>query len=817
MIFLFALLFALSGFAFLSAEVVFIREMGLRTGSTPLSASWILMTYFLFAALGSKLGGKLAGAAKASAQRYGWAELGVAAALAIIYAIRKPVFENVFLGQFWEYAYALFLFAIPSLLSGMTLPLLGAAFAPEDAAARSRRAGFLYACNLAGAAIGIPVGGVYLPWKFGYANTVWMLASMLALIGIAAVIASRIVQAPKLTIKSEPKETPEENPRLARWAAWVMIASGALTLATEIVVIGYFQIISEESIYSYSAVLLIFLLGLSLGTGVAALFRPPLAWTLVATTILLLLTPIWLEMAFFGRHALFVENELTHYARLTTVAGVILLPLLAAQGAVFPLAWSLLRKHQAPGPALGHFLLLNKIGSAIGVLIAGYYFIHWLGFETAFYFIAGLYMALALVGFRAQGVGWPKLAVTFAGTMVVALSSSLLTSGEPIDLEDGETLLGAYHGRSDLVTVVEDAGGSRHIRVNQAYTLNGTQRALDTQRMEGWLPCVLSPAQQRVLFIGMASGISATAVLDFPVKELAAVELSPEVVRASREHFSEWNAPLSEDSRAEIIIDDGRHVLAQSKQWDLIIGDLFNPVRAGASQLYSWDYFELARERLSPQGQCWSWIPPYQFDETMLAATLRAFSESFEHAIVVRANFDSRQPVIALVGSPSPIDFSPAFLAARLQALPDKVRAADPLFLRSVANLQLTFIGDLHAANIQKYLAGFPANTDDAPLLAFLGPRNFGPGELLRGIKLLDWGGNRFSNLPTPSISNPSESLANAQRAANHFYAAGIMSIMLPGAPEADNAQRRQRANYHWSNARSLAPDVEISPDETRK
>lgn len=815
---LFTLLIALSGFSFLSAEVIWIREMGLRTGSTPLSASWILMTYFLFAALGSKLGGALASSASASARRYGWVELGVAAALVLLYLPREWVYTTCFLSQPWEHGYALYLFAIPSTLSGMTLPLLAAAFAPPNARERSRSAGFLYAANLTGAALGIPVGGVWLPWKLGYSHSVILLTGLLALVGLAAIIASRWVKPPIIETVSAKDTFIETKRPVAAWASWVMVLSGALTLATEIVVIGYFQVIAEESIYSYSAVLLVFILGLALGAAAAAIFRPSLPFALIVTAILLLLTPVWLQIAFFNRSNIFADDELMLYARLTTVAAIILLPLLAAQGAVFPLAWALLKRHQPPGPAIGHFLLLNKIGSAIGVLLAGYYFVHWLGYTGALALLAAVYAILSLTGLIVLKHRWSTCIAALGAISAAALATTYLAR-EPIELSNGEKLLGYYYGRSDLISVVEDEVGSRHIRINQAYTLNGTQRAMATQQMEGWMPCVLNPDPKNVLFIGMASGISATAILDFPVTRLSAVELSPEVVKAAHEHFAEWNTPLFEDRRANIIVDDGRHAMEHGPEWawDLIIGDLFSPIRAGTSQLYSRDYYRRARANLSPQGQCWSWIPAYQFDETMMAATLRAFAESFEYAIVVRANLDPRQPVIGLVGSPQPIAFSADFLEQRLSQIPTAVRKSDPIFFRSTQNLGLAFIGDLHAPATKSYLTSFAANTDDRPLLAFLGPRNFGPGELMRGVKLIEWGSERISQPETPSLLATPASLVDAQRAGNHLYAASMMSILLPDSSPEQNNQRRHRAEYHWRTARELVPEAEIRPSDLRQ
>lgn len=56
---LFILLYAISGFCILSMETIWIRDMGLHTGNTLLSASWIIAVFFICAGIGNRVSHKL--------------------------------------------------------------------------------------------------------------------------------------------------------------------------------------------------------------------------------------------------------------------------------------------------------------------------------------------------------------------------------------------------------------------------------------------------------------------------------------------------------------------------------------------------------------------------------------------------------------------------------------------------------------------------------------------------------------------------------------------------------------------------------------
>ena len=320
---------------------------------------------------------------------------------------------------------------------------------------------------------------------------------------------------------------------------------------------------------------------------------------------------------------------------------------------------------------------------------------------------------------------------------------------------------------------------------------------------------------KNVAFIGMASGISATAALDFPLDHLTSIELVPEVVTAASEHFASWNERLFTDPRSRVIRHDGRFVMQSSRDpLDVIICDLLHPAQDGTASLYSREFFESAKSRLADKGLFCLWLPLYQMDETMAGIVLRTFTAVFPKAIAVRSNLDPLQNTLGLIGSNAGFDLSDSFIHRRLASGALRKLAAESPFFRSAANARLLFIGDLKA--VEGDFIAYPVNTDDRPAFVFLGARPVPPGENLRALTYLNWFGKRFVNAPLPSCvlgDTPAGVVRDGARAGNYYFAAAISHLPLGAGgtnPEARGRQMLQQLQF----AKSLLPAAEIYPDD---
>lgn len=801
------------------------REISLRAGNTVVASALVIVVFFAAAALGNLWGSRIVGPSARPLLFYGRFEVASGLAAIATFGISQWIWTHLSAlppGLIGQIPATLLLVGPPSLLAGVAFPSLAETFVPNPEH-RTTSAGPLYGMNLLGAAIGVAAGGVLLPWWLGVKAAFAVAATLQILAGIIAwLIAKRgptRVEAPVPKNSSLPKTA--SAPQLPFLLGWTLLAiSGVLSLATQGLLIVWARQILQGSVYAISGVLAVFIGGLGLGALGAAKLRKN-GWTpteLIAlfaglSALLLFLAPIAgqqlvnRQMEFASQTPIWMLDEALVWSALW------LLPLTFCLGGVFPVAWELARSGAShEGRVLGMALALNKLGSATGSVAGLFLLLPLLGLIRGTFCIGWGYLLLAGTMVFFAGKLRPRSVVFMAAIAALGIWQTARPQST-LGLKPDCRLIANYSSAYGPVSVVERGDtGSQLILLNSRQYLSGTRRALSSQHHQSWVPLLLCRKPDRVVTIGMAAGISAASALDFPLKELYSVELVPEVVRAAREHFSPWNAKLFSDPRSKVILGDGRIVLAQLPgQFDAIICDLFFPCEDGTANLYSLEFFQNARSRLSHGGVFCLWLPCYQHDAETAGIVVQTFQAVFPNAIIVRANLDPTQPVIGLVGSNEPIPMSREFLAGQIDSPTGHAIAQQSPFFRSPENASLLFVGDLHAKDTG--FADCATTTDDHPLLAFLGPRR--PVQPLVGIPFLNWIGRRFLQLPYPSCAVggwQSQKLLSSVRAGNFYFAAAVFESVVKGDKRPDEVRIRQVTNA-LGTAHSMRPDADI-PEE---
>ncbi|OGV70843.1 MAG: hypothetical protein A2283_13285 [Lentisphaerae bacterium RIFOXYA12_FULL_48_11] len=807
------LLWALSGFCVLALETIWMREIALRAGNTAVASTLVITVFFAAAALGNFTGARLVQGRKNTLVYYGRFEVASALAAAVTFALNRWLWSNnSVLPESWagQILAAVLLVGPPSFFSGASFPGLAETYV-EDAHHRTSTGGRFYGMNLLGAALGIAAGGVWLPYKLGLAGA-FTVAAILQLAGglIAWRIASIIQTCPPVNRNiGNFLTTPN-------WLGWtLLVVSGILSLSVQTLLIVWARQVLEGSVYAVCGVLTVFLAGLGAGgLAVAALRRRGrsitdlLAYSSGASGLLLFVMPVvgaWL----CGQEIILTAGTLEGlFLQAVLGCGLILLPLTFCLGGVFPVAWELVNTRTiSEGRILGTAMAVNKFGAATGTAL-------------------GLFAIIPLFGLSHGTIvlGWGYLLITFVPLLiahrltlkntacliiVTAIGLSQTLRHETVlGTTNDEKVLATYAGAYGPVTVVENkTSGSKQILLNSRQRLSGTRRALTAQRMQSWIPLLFCSRPERVVTIGMASGISAAAALDFPIKELHSVELVPEVVTAAHDHFGEWNTKLFSDPRSHVHVADGRVKLEQLPgKFDVITCDLFFPIEDGTAFLYSHDFFESCRTRLNAGGIFCLWLPCYQLTPKTAGIVIHTFSKVFPCAIAVRANIDPLQPVIGLLGANRSIPMSDEFLTARLASPVGQTLAAQSPFFRSVDTVRLLFVTDIHSA--RPGFDNYELNTDDRPLFAYLGPMQPRGRERLIGFPLLDWIGKRALRPAYPSCdfgTTSPERVLTALRAGNYSYAAAAAAISIPGDTRPASV-REQQVNGYLRHAEELWP-----------
>lgn len=141
-------------------------------------------------------------------------------------------------------------------------------------------------------------------------------------------------------------------------------------------------------------------------------------------------------------------------------------------------------------------------------------------------------------------------------------------------------------------------------------------------------PLLHQPARGRALVIGYGTGVTTRVFHEAGFDRVDVAELSRDIVRLADEHFHGVNLGASRAPGVTMHYTDGRNLLLLSRErYDAISLEITSIWFAGAASLYSQQFYQLARQRMKPDGVLQQWMQIHRLNPTDLLhimATLRA-------------------------------------------------------------------------------------------------------------------------------------------------------------------------------------------------
>jgi spermidine synthase len=142
------------------------------------------------------------------------------------------------------------------------------------------------------------------------------------------------------------------------------------------------------------------------------------------------------------------------------------------------------------------------------------------------------------------------------------------------------------------------------------------------------VPVLVAPRLGSALVIGLGSGYSAHVLHDLGFGALEVADISPGIVQASRDVFGDFNHHVADAPNVRITLEDGRnHLLLTDRRYDVISMEITNVWFAGATSVYSREFYAAAKEHLTPGGVLQQWVQLHHLtmDEVgSILATLRS-------------------------------------------------------------------------------------------------------------------------------------------------------------------------------------------------
>lgn len=745
-------LFVGSGCAALIYEVVWFQLLQLVIGSSAVSLAVVLGTFMGGMCIGSLLLPRFVGARRDPLVVYAALELGIGA-IALLVLFAMPLVAGAY--AMWAgtgqtgillrgLAAALCLLP-PTILMGATLPAVSRRV--EATAEGMSWLGFFYAGNTAGAVAGSLLAGFYLLRVHDVAGATYVAVALNVTVALVALLVSR-------ASRHEMPAPIRQKARRAAGAGIVYVAigiSGMTALAAEVIWTRLLSLLIGGTVYTFSLLLAVFLLGLGIGSSAGAALartaaRPRaavgwcqlllvagIAWSAYMLTVSLPFWPV--------NPSISADTWLNFQLDLVRALWA-LLPPAVLWGASFPLALAAVAAPgQDPGRLVGGVYAANTVGAIVGSIGASMLLVAWIGTQYSQQVLMVLCAVSALLlltpstGKKSSwGTAFVRSAPFVAAVAVVAL---LVRTVAPVP-----GMLVAYGryaptwiGLSEVFYVGEGVNSSVAVSQRPNGVLNyhnaGKVQAssepqdMRLQRMLGHLTTLIPANPRKVLVIGCGAGVTAGAAsIDPRVEELTIAEIEPLVPRVVSTHFGDHNFRVIENPKVRVRIDDARHYLFVEKdKYDAITSDPLDPWVKGAAMLYTEEFFELVKSRLNPGGVFTLFVQLYETNTEAVKSEVATFLRVFPNGVAFGNTQDGEGYDMVLLGQVEPTRIDLDEMAERL-AGPDYAPVARSLAevgFHSVVDLFATYAGG--SSDLGPWLQDAAINRDRNLRLQYLAGR----------------------------------------------------------------------------------------------
>ena len=790
------LLFVGSGCAALIYEIVWLQLLQLVIGLTAVSLGVLLGTFMGGMCLGSLLLPRFISSRVHPLRVYALLELGIGV-IGILVLFIVPGVEKIYTASggsiFFRAIVAAICLLPPTLLMGATLPAI--ARWVETTPRGVSWLGFFYGGNIAGAVFGCLLAGFYLLRVHDMAYATYVAACInggVALLGFVLSALAPTHDASEPSPEEKPSESVSTGPGTC--GVYVTIAlSGLCALGAEVVWTRLLGVMLGATVYTFSIILAVFLVGLGIGSTSGAfvarntrhprvalgicqmLLAGAIAWTAYMITQALPNWPIDPTLTALKPWFTFQVDM--------AMAMCAILPAACLWGASFPLALAAAASRgQDPGRLVGGVYAANTVGAIIGSLAFSLVLVPLAGVHgegtlwgqrtlIALSVISGLIALVPLLlqpaaPGSARGAGWAGLAI---GTVLavwlavgvkvipwgaVAYGRFVATYGDKLAPgivdETNVPTSGAAdtyciymgEGYNGTVAVTLQTDGIKSFHSAGKVQASNDPRDMRLQRMLGHISALAVEHPKKVLVVACGAGVTAGSFIPYPdVEEITICDIEPLVPNHVTPFFAKENYDVvdtNKNPRVHIVYDDGRHFIRTTKEkFDVITSDPIDPWVKGCAALNTVEYYQMCKEHLNPGGVMSLWIPLYESNAETIKSVLATFFHVYQNGVFWSNDQNGDGYDAVLFGQPDGTKIDLDKWQARLDR-PDYIKVKESLAdvgFHSANDLLATYAG--RAEDLQVWMKDAQINWDSNLRLQYLAGmwlNNYNGTQLLSGI-----------------------------------------------------------------------------------
>ena len=754
-------IFVVSGFSGLIYQSIWTHYLKLFLGHAAYAQALVLGTFMGGLALGSWWAARLSSGARPLLVLYAIAE-GLVGLYALIFhqtfvAVLEWMFDTALPGLesangifLLKWGVGLALILPPSILLGMTFPLMAEGVIQRAPARRGNLLAMLYAGNSLGAACGVLASGFVFVKLLGLPGTVQLAGLLNILVAILVIAAISLInplgppretEEGKDTANSEPDRAGQPDKHFLLLMLAVAACTGLASFIYEVSWIRMLTMVLGSATSSFELMLASFILGLAIGgwwirrridilaSPLQALALIQLAMGLLAGATLLFYNQMFDLMSFLMLALDRTDQGYVVYKLGSfSLAMLVMLPATICAGMTLPLVTSVLARGGYGARATGHVYAVNTLGAIAGVALTTVLLLPWLGLRLTLLLAATIDVALAVVLILSPAAAASRrrvlgcavaglVGITAIGSLssfdMLKMASSVYRSG--VLLNADTSVIFHQDGRAATVAVRRSDDGNMSIATNGKTDAalspgeDGHYGDEQTMKLLAALPMSMTPAATEIAVVGFGVGMTTHTLLgNANLQRVDTVEIEPAMVAGAR-LFGDKVARAFEDPRSEIRIEDAKTFFSSShRRYDLIISEPSNPWVSGVAGLFSVEHYHQVKKYLKPQGVYAQWLQLYEFDIGLAFSVLKAFSAEFsDYALYVAANND-----LVLVGVASG-ELPP--ITGELFAHAGLARELAQVGVENKADLEARLlIGKMQLEPLLQ-ATSYPANSDYAP------------------------------------------------------------------------------------------------------
>lgn len=730
---IYLILFFFSGFSALIYEVVWARLLALTFGSTTTASTIVIMVFMLGLGIGGLYFGKKVDRVEKKIWLFSLLQFGtgIFSFILLIFLPKLPfVYRtilnmlgiNLLISVIAMVIPAFIVMFIPTFFMGGTLPVIIRIYIQEPEYL-DKGIGILYAINILGGVMGAILAGFFLIRNIGMNLTQLVAIMVNILIGIIALVFSKKVRTKDLRKEPKTKPDPEksvilDNERLIKYIPLIAGFTGFAGLACEIFWIRALSIFLTNSTYTFTVILVVYLIGTSVGGIIFSKISKRYALYEIFAIIQIALG-LYIVVGGFFLHQLpsvlyslqnLLEIPIFRMLLPSTILSilVVFLPTIK-MGMSFPLICTIYSRNiKSLGSKIGWIYFTNTIGSAFGALIAGVFLLSLLGVIRGLLFVSFINLAIGVL-FTIFFV--KKRLLNYIMVICFAIISFFIFKNRYIlppsfyhTPKWTDRVLYYRETKDGTVIVSEDrTNGVKSCYVNNSVVIGTTYDAIKVVKMLGSLPFLFNPGAKEILVIGFGVGITTSIIARYNINQIDCIEICTGLREAAK-YFSNFNNYIFNNRKVRFIFNDGRNFLLLSdKKYDIISCDPTHPI-LGSGNLYTREYFLLCKNHLKEHGVVCQYLPFHKLSPNEFKTLIKTFSSVFSYTSIWLGYSHG-----ILVGTDYPqiIDFED-LKSIKDDMLNDPYLVAISWILDNEQMLHLTERSGI--------------NTDDSPILEFFTP-----------------------------------------------------------------------------------------------